>query len=277
MSRDPDQLLTRAGIQGDPRKDQHFLIDDRVLDRLPEYLCEIDADRSHILEIGPGTGALTDRLLAIGEQVTAIERDPELVRFLSDEFAEPIANDRLSVVHGDALEVALPSFSAVVANLPYGIASEILFRLLPARQPLVVTVQREFADRMVAEPGTSDYGRLSVSVGHYATAEILEPVPRTAFEPRPAVESGIVRLVPQEPTYEITADAFFLRLVKALFTQRRKTVRNGLRNTAHISGITDPEAVIDAVPAELLKKRPDAVSPEEFATIARHAITYTDD
>ena len=270
--RDPDGLLARAGVRGDPRRDQHFLVDDRVLDRLPTYATEAGIDLAHVVEIGAGTGALTDRLLAAGDRVTAIERDRDLAAFLRSEFAAEIAADRLSVVDGDALAVDLPEFSASVSNLPYGASSEILFRLLPRGRPLVVMVQREFADRMAAEPGTSEYGRLSVSTGHYADVEIVEIVPPEAFSPPPAVESAVVRTIPRTPDYRVCDDEFFLRFVKALFTQRRKTMRNAIRNTGHISGLDDPDAVVEAADEELLARRPDAVEPAEFAALATLAV-----
>ena len=266
--RDPDRLLARAGVRGNPDRDQHFLVDDRVLDRLPTYLEEVDADASHVLEIGPGTGALTDRLLAVADRVTAIERDRELAAFLREEFADEIDAGRLEVVAGDALEVDLPEFTASVSNLPYGVSSEITFRLLPRKRPLVLMFQKEFAERMVAEPGTSAYGRLSVSTQHYADVELVEPVPKAAFSPPPAVESAVVRTVPRDPDYEVDDEAFFLRFVKALFTQRRKTMRNAIRNTAHISGLDDPDAVVEAAGEDLLKKRAGAVTPREFAELA---------
>jgi 16S rRNA (adenine1518-N6/adenine1519-N6)-dimethyltransferase len=265
--RDPDALLARAGVRGDPRRDQHFLVDDRVLDRLPTYLPEA-ADASHLLEIGAGTGALTDRLLAIGDRVTVIERDPTLAAFLREEFREERDRGDLQVIEGDALDVALPECTASVSNLPYGVSSEIAFRLLPEKLPLVLTFQREFAERMVAEAGTSEYGRLSVTTQHYAAVEIVEYVPKEAFSPPPAVESAIVRTTPRDPDYAVEDEAFFLDFVKALFTQRRKTVRNGIRNTAHISGLDDPSAVVDAADEALLSKRPDALEPAEFATLA---------
>lgn len=266
--RDPDGLIARAGVRGDPRRDQHFLIDDRVLDRLPEYATEAAIDTSHVLEIGAGTGALTDRLLAIADRVTAIERDSELAAFLREEFADEISDGRLTVIDGDALDVSLPPFTASISNLPYGVSSEILFRLLPENRPLVVTVQREFGERMAAEPGTSEYGRLSVTAGHYAEIEVVEIVPPDAFSPAPAVESAIVRTTPRSPEYEVEDDEFFLRFVKAMFTQRRKTARNGIRNTAHISGLDDPAAVVDAADERLLSTRPDSLTPAEFAELS---------
>ncbi|MCU4925677.1 16S rRNA (adenine(1518)-N(6)/adenine(1519)-N(6))-dimethyltransferase RsmA [Halobacteria archaeon AArc-dxtr1] len=302
--RDPDGLLARAGVRGNPDRDQHFLIDDRVLDRLPTYLDGVDAsytdatdaadpataadpvgaadsaddappsesptgtDTSHLLEIGGGTGALTDRLLAVGDRVTVVERDPELGAFLRREFADEIDAERLTVLEGDALEIDLPDFSASVSNLPYGVSSEITFRLLPKKRPLVLMFQQEFAERMVAEPGTSEYGRLSVSTQHYADVEIVETIPKEAFSPPPAVESAVVRTYPREPEYAVGDEAFFLRFVKALFTQRRKTIRNAIRNTAHISELAEPEAVVEAVDEDLLRKRAGAVTPAEFARMA---------
>jgi 16S rRNA (adenine1518-N6/adenine1519-N6)-dimethyltransferase len=268
-SRDPDALLDRAGVHGDPRRDQHFLVDDRVLDRLPSHLPDSVLDGgAHVLEIGAGTGALTDRLLAAADRVTAIERDARLAAFLREEFADAVNAGRLRVVAADALDTDLPAFDACVSNLPYGVSSELLFRLLPRERPLVVTVQRAFADRLVAAPGTDAYGRLSVSAGHYAASEVVEPVPPEAFRPAPAVESAVVRTAPRDPNYAVPADAFFLRFVKALFTQRRKTVRNAIRNTAHVSGLADPDALIEAADDDRLDRRPERLEPPAFAELA---------
>jgi 16S rRNA (adenine1518-N6/adenine1519-N6)-dimethyltransferase len=309
--RNPDALLRRAGVRGNPDRDQHFLVDDRVLDRLPEYAtseahCASDSrvardaerpsdhasgdgreqtaeprddfDLSHVLEIGPGTGALTDRLLAVADEVTAIERDPDLAAFLREEFADEIAAGRLTVISGDALEVELPDFTASISNLPYGVSSEITFRLLPRGKPTVLMFQQEFAERMAADPATDDYGRLSVSAQHYADVEVVEPVPKEAFSPPPDVESAVVRTTPRDPNYEVGDEDFFLRFVKAVFTQRRKTLRNAIRNTPHISGLDDADAVVDAISEdrtdldpEVLGKRAGKIPPETFAALATAA------
>jgi 16S rRNA (adenine1518-N6/adenine1519-N6)-dimethyltransferase len=274
--RDPDALIRRAGERGNPDFDQHFLVDDRVVDRIPGFLPDA-VDTSHILEIGGGPGVLTDRLLAVAEQVTVIERDPTFAAHLREEFAAAVESGQLTVIEADALEVDLPDFSVCVSNLPYSASSEIAFRLLPLGKPLVLMFQKEFADRMAAESGSDEYGRLSVSAQHFADVEIVEYVPNTAFDPQPAVQSAVVRLVPRKPDYEVDDEAFFLDFVKAIFTQRRKTIRNGIRNTAHISGLDDPAAVVEAADEEILGRRAGKVAPAEFAALAgvaaEHGIT----
>lgn len=268
--RDPDRLLERAGVRGDPDRDQHFLIDDRVLDRIAGYGAELPGPPDTVLEVGAGTGALTDRLLAVVRRVVAVERDRRLSAFLAREFADEVAAGRLEVVAGDALDVELPPFDGVVANLPYGVASAIIFRLLPFGRPMVVMVQREFAERLTASAGTPEYGRLTVTAWWYADADILEVVPPTAFEPPPPVDSAVVRLTPTEPPGSVDAGTFDA-VVRGIFTQRRKTLRNAIRNTTHLTGIDRPSAVIDALDADLLGRRPDAVTPDEYVAIARQA------
>ena len=277
--RDPDALARRAGERANPDRDQHFLVDDRVLDRIPTYLPD-DADLSHLLEIGGGAGALTDRLLATIaadssaeplRRLSVIERDGTFADFLREEFADAVDDGRLDVIEGDALDVDLPPFTACVANLPYGVSSEIAFRLLPEGKPLVLMFQAEFAERMVASAGESEYGRLSVSAQHYAAVEIVEHVPKEAFDPQPAVKSALVRCTPRDPDYAVGDEAFFLRFVKALFTQRRKTVRNAIRNTGHISGLAEPDAVVNAADEELLRRRPGTLEPSAFAALAELA------
>lgn len=250
------ELMRKAGIRPEGNTDQHFLVDERVLDRIAEYAP--DSEDVHVLEVGGGVGNLTQRLAEKYDRVTVVELDRELARFLDDRFGENV-----DVVQGDATDTPLPEFDLSVSNLPYSASSPLLFRLLPRGRNLVVTVQKEFADRAVASPGEDDYGRLSVTAGRYAEAEILETVPPSAFEPRPEVESAVVRF---EPRDEVRGDVFFDDVVRAVFTQRRKTLRNALRNTTHMTGI-DEETVYD-VPEELLSKRPGKMTPDEFERVA---------
>jgi 16S rRNA (adenine1518-N6/adenine1519-N6)-dimethyltransferase len=275
-SRDPDALRARAGVRGNPEADQHFMIDDRVLDRLPTYATDGGFDVSRVLEIGGGTGALTDRLLATADEVAVIERDPRLAAFLREEFADARETGRLTVHEGDALELDLPAFTASVSNLPYGVSSELAFRLLPERRPMVATFQREFAERMAADSGTPEYGRLSVTAGHYAAVEVVETVPPAAFDPQPAVDSAVVRTRPRTPDYDVPDDDFFMRFLRAVFTQRRKTMRNAIRNTGHISGLDDPGAVVAIADEDLLGKRAGNLPPAAFARLASLAWDHGD-
>ena len=121
---------------------------------------------------------------------------------------------------------------------------------------------------MAADAGDDEYGRLSVTAGHYADVDLVETVPKEAFDPRPRVESALVRCTPREPAYAVPDESFFLDFVTACFTQRRKTMRNAVRNTAHISGLDAPDAVVDAAAEELMSKRAGNVTPAKFAELA---------
>lgn len=275
--RDPRALRRRAGAAGNPDRDQYFLEDERVLDRIVEYARRAELNLEEVLEVGPGTGALTARLLDAAERVIAIERDRDLAAFLREEFAGEVAAGELEVITGDALSVSLPGYSATISNLPYGISSEIMFRLLPRRRPLIVLVQREFGERMAAEPDTSEYGRLSVSTQHFGEVEVLEVVPPSAFEPSPPVESALVSVSPRTPNYTVADEEFFLRFVKAVFTQRRKTLRNAIRNTVHISGIEDAEAVLVQIDEQTLDRRAGELAPDTFAHLANTARSHRSD
>lgn len=251
------ELAREAGVSIDGTGDQHFLVDDRVLDRMVEKA----PDGDHVLEIGGGVGSITQRLVEKYDEVTVVEIDGRLADFLREEFG-------VNVIEEDATEAELPEFDVCVSNLPFSASSPILFRLLPHAKPMLLKVQREFAERAVADVGDDDYGRLSVTVSRYANAKIIENVPPEASTPPPEVESALVRFEPRDdvPTEAEEADDIFADVVRGVFTQRRKTLRNALRNTTHITGIEE-ESVYD-LPEELLSKRPDSVSPKEYVEIA---------
>ena len=274
--RDPEALLSRAAIRPRTDRDQHFLTDARVLDRIPGYLTAADQPE-HILEIGPGTGALTDRLLSSERHVTAIEYDETLIQFLQDEFDAAIAADRLTLVGGDAVTVDWPAADCCIANLPYSATSPLLFRLLRHGLPGVVMVQREVADRLCAEVGTSAYGRLTVTAGYYAEIAIAEVVPPSAFTPPPAVASAVITITPRPAPYPVADPDRFADVVRAVFTQRRKTLRNALRNTTHLSGISAIEKVVDALDDALLRRRPATLAPAEFAALTASIVSIETD
>ena len=180
-----------------------------------------------ILEIGPGQGALTELLLARAERVVAVEIDPAMIALLGERFG---GEKKLTVVAGDVLQTDLAQWgpSVLAGNLPYYITSPILDRIFAARgvvREAVLLVQREVAQRLVAEPGSRDYGLLSVRTQVYAEAKYLFKVPPGAFKPPPKVESAVVRLVMREA---IEDQETFLQFAARCFGHKRKTLRNNL-------------------------------------------------
>lgn len=234
---------------------QHFLVDRRVLSRIGDYASLGRGDA--VLEIGPGTGNLTSVLSDRAGSVYAIEVDPALASHLEGRF------ENVSIIRGDALRVPLPEYNKIVSNLPYQISSKITFRLLARPFDLAVLMyQREFAERMVAAPGTREHGRLSLNVAFWADAEVLETVPPGAFSPRPQVESAIVRLRPRKTPDPIDWGAFDA-LTRGLFSMRRKKVKRSL------AAMKVPSDILSRIDPALLERRPEELSLEEVVSMAK--------
>lgn len=250
-------------LSPDKRKDQHFLVDRGVLERIVAA-ADIDKDEV-VLEIGAGPGNLTRLLSKNARHVYAIELDQRFVEKLEADFR----GSNVTVLKGNALKIDFPRFDKAVANLPYSISSDVTFKLLqrPFRSAILM-YQREFALRMVATVGSEDYSRLSVTVQHYADVQILFNVSRQAFVPPPEVESAVVKLTPRPPRYAVRDEGLFMRLVTAAFAGRRKRLRNAILKNAHMMSISDPKAVVAMLPQDVLEKRAEQVSPEEFALLA---------
>lgn len=245
---------------------QHFLHDRQVLDRIIAYADLTQTDT--VLEIGGGSGNLTLRLSEAAGNVVTIEIDNNLARNLK----ELTEGTNVTVVHGDALTVPFPPFNKVVSNLPYQISSGITFRLLKHQFDVAILMyQLEFANRMAAVSGTSDYGRLTIMAQYHADIELLEKVPSTAFEPGPKVQSAILKLTPREPLYRVNDLQFFENLLRVLFNQRRKKLKNSLRAAAPLLGI--PAENILHLNADLLDRRPEMLSPKELADLANQIRT----
>jgi 16S rRNA (adenine1518-N6/adenine1519-N6)-dimethyltransferase len=214
--------------QARKRFGQNFLLDNGVIGDI------VDAIRpqrgEHIIEIGPGMGALSRPLLERVDELTAIEIDRDLAAILQKEFAP-----RLHLHVGDVLEFDFSSLGEdlrIVGNLPYNISTPLLFHLAAhaARiRDIHVMLQKEIVDRLTAAPGDSNYSRLSVMAQYRFSSELLIEVPPTAFNPAPKVDSAVVRLIPLRPLPHIAQDEKVLaRVVSAAFMQRRKTLRNSL-------------------------------------------------
>ena len=218
-----------------PRKrfGQHFLTDRHYLRRIVEAIAPARDDA--MAEIGPGTGILTDELVARVAHLHVIEIDRDLAAALRKRFPA----ERVTVHEGDALEFdfeSLPVPLRVVGNLPYNVSTPILFRIAALEERVrdcTFLLQKEVVDRMVAEPATADYGRLSVMLQYrFAMASVLD-VPPGAFTPPPKVDSSVVRMAPLGPDRPRARDeGLFERLVGAAFSQRRKTLRNAAGGVA---------------------------------------------
>jgi len=250
-----------------PLHDQHFLIDPQAINRIADLE---DIRGKRVLEIGPGNGALTRALLDRGAIVHAIELDSILCEQLMDLFSDEIARGTLTVQHGDAVRCEIPPFDLTVSNLPYSASSKITFRLLEIGfSAAVLMYQSEFAERMVAHAGTKECGRLSIMVQTYAAVQQCFRLPPNCFSPRPQVHSTVVKIFPREPIFPINDRKLYADVVRALFSHRRKTVRNGLKGSVGSMLAGDwVDRAVAGLPEEILKSRPEALYLEDFATIA---------
>jgi 16S rRNA (adenine1518-N6/adenine1519-N6)-dimethyltransferase len=228
------------------------------------------------LEIGPGTGALTRPLAARAKAITAYEIDRDLAADL-----RRAAIPNVTVVEGDFLSASVvslapsvqpPAPARVAGNLPYNVASPILFRLAElyaAGVPIAdatLMLQREVAERLIAKPGTRQYGVLSVLLQHVATVELLLKLPAGAFRPAPKVLSALVRLRFHAPDPPVADPATFIAVVQAVFTRRRKTLANALQ----AYGALEPTAISASLAVAGLdgRRRPETLSVAEYARLA---------
>lgn len=228
-------ICKRFDIKMSKKLGQNFLIKRGIVDEIVKAADLHDGEP--VLEIGPGIGTLTQGLAQSGANVTAIELDTRLLEVLDTTLAQ---YGNVKIVHGDVLKLDVLSIMnhepfKVVANLPYYITTPIIMSLLESRLPierLVVMVQKEVALRMVAKPGTKDYGALSVAVQYYTKPDIVLDVPPKSFLPAPAVTSSVIRCVLRDkPPVDVIDERLFFRVVKAGFAQRRKTFVNTMKTT----------------------------------------------
>ena len=222
------RLMAETGIVPRKSRGQNFLTDGRVADRHIKYAEIEKGDR--ILEVGPGLGVLTKRLLETEGTLTCIELDETLADYIEGEYG-----DRLTLIRGDAVKVPFPEFDRFVSNLPYSVSTPIIFKLLeyPFKKG-VVMVQQEFGDRMVADVGSPDYSRLTVNLFYRADCEILEHVPASAFKPQPKVDSCLVAITPRPAPFTVEDEATFFKVVEVCFGQRRKKISTALKNARMI-------------------------------------------
>ncbi|MBS7614382.1 ribosomal RNA small subunit methyltransferase A [Candidatus Bathyarchaeota archaeon] len=260
--------LREHGIIPKKRLGQSFLVDKESLHKMVACasLCQEDV----VLEIGAGLGFLTERLAEIAGKVVAVEVDPRLTQILRNRLKD-FAN--VSLVEGDILKIDVRGFNKVVSTPPYSISSPLLFWLLEKGFELsVLAFQEEFAQRLAAPVGSRDYGRLTVSVYCHAEVELLDLIPKECFWPMPEVDSRIVRLRPKKPPFKVDNQGFFDELVKAVFSQKNRKVRNALSPLLSRLGIPKTEAVEMADALPFCDRRPRELAPEEIGLLANEAL-----
>jgi 16S rRNA (adenine1518-N6/adenine1519-N6)-dimethyltransferase len=258
-------ILRRHGFKPKRSAGQNFLIDEEVLERQVGY-ADIKMDEV-VLEVGAGIGNLTRYLVERAGRVIAVEKDPILVRILGKRLR---GWENLELLQGDVLKLRLPSYDKVVSNIPYSISSPLTFKFFRAGfKKAVITYQREFAERMVASPGSRSYSRLSVATYYYADAAILELISPGAFYPEPEVSSAMVELAPKKPPFDVPEE-LFLEVLKALFTHRGKTVRSAFLHSALLSrNKAERRKILERLDETLLGKRVFDLKPREIASLTK--------
>lgn len=215
---------------------QNFLIDPHVLDKIIRAADITKEDC--VIEIGPGIGSVTQALIENAGKVISIEIDNQLIPILTEQFGD---EPNFKLIHQDVLKVDLKELIAkespnkrikVVANLPYYITTPIIMTLLEHELPIesiTVMVQKEVADRLASGPGSKQYGAITVAINYYADTYLVANVPQNCFMPRPNVDSAVIKLTLHEnPPVEVQNKTQFLRMIRAGFSQRRKTLLNTL-------------------------------------------------
>ena len=269
-------ILKKYNIKANKRLGQNFLINDKVIENIVKA-AEVTED-DLIIEIGPGLGTLTSKLLEKAGKVIAVELDENMIKILEDRFK---LYKNFYLINEDILKIDLKELIAsnlnnlkkvkIVANLPYYITTPIIMKLLEdklAIDSITVMVQKEVADRITARPGDKLSGAITYSVNYYAETEKVILVGKESFIPSPEVDSEVIKLnIRKEPPVNVENEEIFFKLIKASFMQRRKTLQNALTNSGIV---TDKEVVRKVFDKMNLKPdiRGEKLTIEEFARLA---------
>ncbi len=255
----------RPPLYAKKRFGQNFLHEQSVLNTITNTVLQ-ESPGKKILEIGPGRGALSDIFLKSAASLWAIELDRDLVTFLSNKYAQAIKENRFVLFSGDVLKFNLAQAFAdydidcLVGNLPYNISTPFLisYASLSITCPAVFLIQKEVAERLTAQPGSKDFGRLSLSIQHSFTVEYVCDVGPECFHPQPKVQSQVILLRPK--TQRVSLHPYFQKIVDTAFQQRRKTLRNALSQW----DIEFQKIHIDP------QRRPETLSEEDWNILAHH-------
>lgn len=254
-----------SAFQTRKRFGQHFLHENFIIEKIISAIHPRKTD--HMLEIGPGMGALTQQLLPLLNRLIVVELDKDLVPLLKKQCA---SLGELIIYQADALKFDLRSAGEpnirwrIVGNLPYNISTPLLFHLLEQVdiiQDMHFMLQKEVVDRMVAQPGDAHYGRLSVMIQYYCQAKKLFIVKPGAFNPPPKVDSAVIRLIPyQTPPWQADDPVLFDEIVRTAFSHRRKMLRNNLSNLINLQQFE----LLDIDP----KQRPEQLSVMDYVKLS---------
>ena len=269
-------ILKKYNISANKKLGQNFLIDDDIIQNIIDAAELKETDL--VIEIGPGLGTLTSKLLEKAGKVIAIELDEKMLKVLNDRFSLYnnfilINNDVLKVDLNKIIEENLEQLKSVkiVANLPYYITTPIIMKLLESKlkiETITVMVQKEVADRITATPGDKLSGSITYSVDYYAKAEEVVFVSKSCFMPSPEVDSAVIKLeIRKEPKVNVLNEEMFFKVIKASFMQRRKTLINGLMN----SGIIKDREKLNAILKEAnidSNIRGEKLTIEQFANLS---------
>ena len=266
-------VLSKHGFTFSKALGQNFLVNPSVCPKMAQ-MCGC-GENTGAIEIGPGAGVLTAELARIAYKVVAVELDKRLLPVLEETLA---GYDNVKVINADAMKLDFVKLIreefgggevVICANLPYYITSPVIMRLLEERLPvnsLTVMVQKEAAERICAEPGTRESGAISAAVHYYSEPELLFKVSAGSFLPAPKVDSAVIRLnILKSPPVDISDEGMFFRVVKAAFSQRRKTLANSLS-----SGLSMPKAQVSALLKDAGIKenaRAEEMTMQDFAKI----------
>lgn len=277
-------ILHKYKIQANKSLGQNFLVDDNVIDEI--IRCSNIDKKDLIIEIGPGLGVLTNRLLQESNNVMAVELDKRMVSILQDRFKLNINGDvesHLEIINEDILKINLNQLIAekrsnneikqvkIVANLPYYISTPIIMKLLENRldiDEIIVMVQKEVAERLTAKTGTRLAGAITYAVEYYSEAESIIKVPKESFVPSPKVESEVIKLtVRKEKKIQVQDEKLLFDIISKSFMQRRKTLSNALLNNNIINNKDDVEKMWKKLGINE-KVRGESLTLEQFGTIA---------
>lgn len=265
-------LLSLNKFYPKKRLGQNFVVDTTLLEKIISY-AEINKE-DVVLEVGAGLGFLTELLSPECKKVIAVEIDPKLTKILREQL-QGLQN--VDLIEGNILDLSIFPSNKVVSTPPYSISSTLLFWLLEKKfECIVLTFQKEFAERLAASVSSKDYGRLTVTTNYRGEVELLDYVPRNSFYPPPDVDSRIVRLRPIEPPFRVDDEKTFLELVQTLFTQRNKKVRNAIAPFLKKLGKERENLVKLADSLPFHDKRVRTLAPEDFGTLANEIVRTKD-